>query len=127
MQNNPSSQIEVVVSSRFLDNQSNRNEGRYVFAYTIRIYNTGHIAARLIARHWQITDANGKVEYVTGEGVIGEQPRLRPGEEFRYTSGVVLGTEQGQMQGHYDMMADDGTEFTATIAPFVLSVPRTLH
>lgn len=77
MENNPSSKIEVAVSSRFLDQQSNRNEGRYVFAYTIRIYNAGNVPARLIARHWQITDANGKVEYVTGEGVIGEQPRLR--------------------------------------------------
>ena len=119
--------IEVAVEPRFLDDQSEPDAGRYVFAYTIRIRNRGSVAARLLARHWEITDGNGRVEEVHGDGVVGEQPRLRPGEEFRYTSGVMLGTERGTMQGHYDMLADDGTEFAAPVAPFVLSIPRTLH
>ena len=83
--------------------------------------------AQLLRRHWVITDANGKVQEVHGEGVVGEQPWLRPGEDFRYTSGAVLETALGTMQGRYDMLADDGTRFDAPIAPFTLSVPRTLH
>lgn len=123
----PRYRIEVEVSSSFLDSQSTPSDGRYAFAYTIRIRNAGAIAARLISRHWRITDGNGHVQHVDDEGVVGEQPRLRPGEHFKYTSGVMLETEHGQMQGHYDMVADDGTEFAAPIAAFVLSVPRTLH
>lgn len=119
--------ISVEVAPRFLDDQSTPEDGRFAFAYSIRIHNEGQVAARLVARHWRITDGNGRVERVDGEGVVGEQPRLRPGEEFRYTSGVMLETERGTMQGHYDMVADDGTEFAATIAPFVLAIPRTLH
>ncbi len=119
--------ISVEVAPRFLDDQSTPEDGRYAFAYSIRIQNEGQVAARLVARHWRITDGNGRVEQVDGEGVVGEQPRLRPGEEFRYTSGVMLETEHGTMQGHYDMVADDGTEFAATIEPFVLAIPRTLH
>ncbi len=119
--------ISVEVAPRFLDDQSTPEDGRYAFAYSIRIHNEGQVAARLVARHWRITDGNGRVEQVDGEGVVGEQPRLRPGEEFRYTSGVMLETEHGTMQGHYDMVADDGTEFAATIDPFVLAIPRTLH
>ncbi|WP_305806320.1 Co2+/Mg2+ efflux protein ApaG [Stenotrophomonas sp. YIM B06876] len=119
--------IEIEVSPRFLEEQSAPDEGRYAFAYTIRIHNRGSVAARLIARHWRITDGQGRVEQVDGDGVVGEQPRLRPGEQFHYTSGVMLETEHGTMQGHYDMLADDGTEFAAPIAPFVLSIPRTLH
>ncbi|AOD14159.1 Co2+/Mg2+ efflux protein ApaG [Xanthomonas fragariae] len=127
MQDDPRYRVEVEVSPRFLAHQSTPDKGRYAFAYSIRIQNAGALPARLIARHWQITDANGRTEQVDGEGVVGEQPWLRPGEVFHYTSGVLLETEQGQMQGHYDMVADDGTEFTALIAAFVLSVPRTLH
>ncbi len=119
--------ISVEVAPRFLDDQSTPEDGRFAFAYSIRIHNEGQVAARLVARHWRITDGNGRVEQVDGEGVVGEQPRLRPGEEFRYTSGVMLETEHGTMQGHYDMVADDGTEFAATIEPFVLAIPRTLH
>ena len=119
--------IEVEVSPRFVDEQSAPADGRYAFAYSIRIHNRGDMPARLLRRFWIITDGNGHTERVDGEGVVGEQPRLRPGEEFRYTSGVMLGTEHGTMQGHYDMIADDGTEFAAPIAPFVLTVPRTLH
>jgi len=119
--------ITVAVVTRFLDEQSAPDEGRYVFAYTIRIANTGEVPARLLSRHWCITDANGKVQEVRGEGVVGQQPWLKPGGEFEYTSGAVLETFCGRMQGSYRMLADDGTEFDAEIAPFALSIPRTLH
>jgi len=119
--------IDVKVQSRFLPEQSTPEEGRFVFAYTIRIHNSGDIPARLISRHWLITDDNGKVQEVRGEGVVGEQPWLRPGDDFEYTSGAVLETELGTMHGSYQMLADDGTHFDATIAPFTLSIPRTLH
>lgn len=119
--------IDIDVATRFLDDRSLPENGRYVFAYTIRIRNCGRVPARLLGRHWVITDANGKVQEVTGEGVVGEQPWLRPGEDFRYTSGAVLETPQGTMQGSYDMLADDGTRFDAPIPQFTLSVPRTLH
>ena len=119
--------IDVKVQARFLPEQSMPEDGRFVFAYTIRIHNSGEMPARLISRHWLITDGNGKVQEVRGEGVVGEQPWLRPGEEFEYTSGAVLETALGTMQGSYQMLADDGTEFDASIAPFTLSVPRTLH
>ena len=119
--------IAVAVAPRFLDEQSAPEEGRYVFAYTIRIANTGEVPARLLSRRWRITDANGKVQEVEGEGVVGQQPWLKPGSEFEYTSGAVLETFCGQMRGSYRMLADDGTEFEAEIAPFALSIPRTLH
>lgn len=119
--------ITVAVATRFLDEQSAPDEGRYVFAYTIRIANTGKVPARLLSRHWLITDANGRVQEVRGEGVVGQQPWLKPGSEFEYTSGAVLETFCGQMRGSYQMLADDGTEFDAEIEPFALSIPRTLH
>ena len=119
--------IDVDVRSRFLPEQSLPEDGRFVFAYTIRIRNTGSVPARLISRHWLITDGNGKIVEVRGEGVVGEQPWLRPGEDFEYTSGAVLETASGSMHGSYQMLADDGTRFEAEIAPFLLSVPRTLH
>ena len=119
--------IDVNVRSRFLPEQSEPEERRFVFAYTIRIHNSGSVPARLISRHWLITDDNGKVVEVRGEGVVGEQPWLRPGEDFEYTSGAVLETSGGTMQGSYQMLADDGTHFDAQIAPFLLSMPRTLH
>jgi ApaG protein len=119
--------IDIDVATRFLADQSAPEEGRYVFSYTIRIRNSGRIGARLLARHWTVTDANGKVQQVDGEGVVGEQPRLRPGQDFKYTSGAVLETSLGTMQGSYDMLADDGTRFDAPIPPFTLSTPRTLH
>jgi len=119
--------ITVAVATRFLDEQSAPDEGRYVFAYTIRIANGGEVAARLLSRHWLITDANGKVQEVRGDGVVGQQPWLKPGGEFEYTSGAVLETFCGQMKGSYQMLADDGTAFDAEIAPFALTIPRTLH
>ena len=119
--------FDIDVATRYLDDQSEPAQDRYVFAYTINIRNTGRVAARLLARHWVITDANGKVQEVQGDGVVGEQPWLRPGERFEYTSGAVLETNLGTMQGSYAMLADDGTQFDAPIAAFSLAVPRTLH
>ena len=119
--------LEISVATQFLDEQSDPDGGRYVFAYTIRIRNLGRLPAQLLDRHWLITDGNGKVEEVRGEGVVGEQPRLEPGEAFTYTSGAVLETAVGTMQGSYHMSGDDGTEFDAPIPAFTLAVPRTLH
>ena len=120
-------QFDIDVDTRFLDDQSAPEEGRYVFAYTIHIRNEGNVPARLLGRRWLITDGNGKVQEVVGEGVVGEQPWLRPGEGFEYTSGAVLETDIGTMRGSYDVLADDGTRFAAPIPAFTLSVPRTLH
>ena len=119
--------IDILVDTRFLEDQSAPETGRFVFAYTIQIENSGELPARLISRHWVITDGNGKVQEVRGEGVVGEQPWLRPGDRFEYTSGAVLETALGTMRGSYQMLADDGTHFDALIEPFTLSVPRTLH
>jgi len=119
--------IRVDVETRFLDDKSTPRENRYVFAYTINIRNEGAQAARLVARHWVITDANGKVQEVRGDGVVGEQPWMRPGDNFEYTSGAVLETSVGTMKGSYRMLADDGTWFEAPIAEFTLSIPRTIH
>jgi ApaG protein len=119
--------IAIDVATRFLPDESAPDDGRYVFAYTIRIRNRGAVPAQLISRHWIITDANGKVQEVRGDGVVGEQPRLAPGESFEYTSGAVLETGLGTMRGSYRMRTDDGTAFDAPIDPFTLSIPRTLH
>ncbi len=120
-------EFRIDVATRYLDDQSEPEQDRYVFAYTIHIRNSGRVPARLLGRHWVITDANGQVQEVTGEGVVGEQPWLRPGDDFTYTSGAVLETNLGTMEGSYDMLADDGTRFAAAIPAFTLSVPRTLH
>jgi len=119
--------IRVTVQTRFLNEQSAPKDNRYVFSYTIRIANTGTVGAKLLTRHWIITDANGKVQEVRGDGVVGEQPWLRPGDDFNYTSGAVLETAVGTMRGSYHMLADDGRHFDATIAQFTLSIPRTVH
>ncbi len=119
--------IRVEVESVYIEAQSVPDQNRYAFAYTVTIRNEGAIAAKLLTRHWVITDANGKVQEVRGEGVVGEQPHLRPGEGFQYTSGTLLDTAVGSMRGSYQMIADDGVHFDAEIAPFSLSVPRTLH
>lgn len=119
--------IKVAAQAFYLEEQSDPAHDRYVFAYTVLIQNQGNVAARLLSRHWIITDANSKVEEVRGEGVVGEQPYLRPGEGFQYTSGAILDTSVGSMQGSYQMLADDGVTFDAEIPPFVLSIPRTLH
>ena len=123
----PDYAIDVDVATRFLDDQSAPEDDRYVFAYTIRIHNRGRVPAQLLRRHWVITDANGKVQEVNGEGVVGEQPYLQPGEGFRYSSGAILETPVGAMQGSYRMVADDGQHFDAPIAPFRLAMPGLLH
>ena len=119
--------IRVDVATSYVEDQSNPTEGRFVFAYTITIRNEGQVAARLMTRHWIITDANGKVQEVQGEGVVGEQPHLKPGQGFRYSSGAILETPVGVMQGSYRMVADGGEVFDAPIAPFTLAMPGMLH
>lgn len=119
--------IRIQVATSYVDDQSEPDADRYVFAYTITISNSGDVAAQLISRHWIITDANGKVQEVNGDGVVGEQPYLNPGEEFRYSSGAVLETPVGAMQGLYRMETDSGASFDALIAPFTLAVPGLLH
>lgn len=120
-------QIEVTVRTTYVPGQSAPENNRYVFAYTITITNIGVTPARLLTRHWIITDANEKTQEVKGEGVVGEQPYLVPGMSFEYTSGTILETPVGVMRGSYQMEADDGTRFDAEIPAFTLSVPRTLH
>ena len=119
--------IKVAAQSFYIEEQSDPEQDRYVFAYTITIRNEGSVPAKLLTRHWIITDSNGQVEEVRGDGVVGEQPYLRPGEGFQYTSGAVLKTPVGSMKGSYQMLADDGITFDAEIPAFTLSVPRTLH
>jgi ApaG protein len=120
-------EIEIDVATTYIDDQSQPYSDRYVFAYTISITNNGDVPAQLISRHWIITDANGKVQEVSGDGVVGEQPHLNPGEMFRYSSGAVLETPVGAMQGLYRMEADNGIGFDAPIAPFTLAVPGLLN
>ncbi|CAK0773152.1 DUF525 domain-containing protein ApaG [Gammaproteobacteria bacterium] len=119
--------IHIEVQSAYLPEQSFPAISRFVFAYTVTIRNEGSVSARLLARHWLITDATGKVQEVRGQGVVGEQPYLRPGESFQYTSGTLLETSVGSMHGSYHFMADDGVEFDANIPPFGMSIPHTLH
>ena len=119
----------IIVSPRasYIAEQSDVGAGRYAFAYTITITNNGAVPAQLISRHWIITDANNLVQEVRGQGVVGAQPRLNPGESFEYTSGSMLSTPVGTMRGTYQMVAEDGAHFDAVIPEFTLSVPRVLH
>jgi ApaG protein len=119
--------VTVSAATQYLVEQSEEAAGRYVFAYTITLRNTGSVAAQLISRHWIITDAQGLVQEVRGLGVVGAQPLLQPGESFEYTSGTSIATAVGTMRGSYQMLAEDGTRFEATIPEFTLSVPRVLH
>ncbi|MDH5300999.1 MAG: Co2+/Mg2+ efflux protein ApaG [Gammaproteobacteria bacterium] len=119
--------IQVHVKPQYLPDQSSPTLGRYTFAYTVTITNTGNQAARLLSRHWIITDATGKVQETRGEGVVGETPYLRPGDSYEYTSGTVMDSPVGCMEGSYQMLADDGIQFDATIPAFTLSIPRALH
>jgi ApaG protein len=120
-------EIKIQVATQYVDDQSEPEVGRFVFAYTITIENSGNVPAKLQSRHRLITDANGRVQEVTGDGVVGEQPYLHPGETFRYSSGAVLDTPVGAMQGSYRMQADNGIGFDAPIPPFTLAVPGMLH
>jgi ApaG protein len=119
--------IAVSAAPEFITDQSDAENGQYVFAYTITIRNVGHEPAQLVSRHWIITDADGEVQEVRGLGVVGEQPLLQPGESFTYTSGCPLPTPIGTMRGTYQMVAEDGTHFTADIPEFALVAPHTLH
>jgi ApaG protein len=119
--------ISVVSKAIYVEDQSDPSKSQYVFAYTITISNTGTVPAQLVSRHWIITDANGKVLEVKGLGVVGQQPLLKPGESFEYTSGTHLETAVGTMHGTYQMIAEDGKAFDAPIPSFTLSVPRVLH
>jgi ApaG protein len=120
-------EIRIRVATQYVDDQSEPEIDRYVFAYTITIENKSDISTRLLSRHWVITDANGNVQEVSGDGVVGEQPKLGPGETYRYSSGAVLETPVGAMQGSYKMQTDDGIDFDAPIPPFTLAVPGMLH
>jgi len=119
--------INIDVVTAYIQEQSDPSDKRFVFAYTITIKNSGQVPAKLLTRHWLITDANGKVQEVRGDGVVGEQPYLQPGQGFRYSSGAVLETPVGSMQGSYQMIADDGLMFDAPISPFSLAVPGVVH
>ena len=127
MANEKRHEITVSAAVQYLSDQSDEKSGRYVFAYTITIRNTGNVTAQLISRHWVITDSQGLVQEVRGLGVVGAQPVLRPGEQHEYTSGTAVATPVGTMRGSYQMVAEDGTRFEAPIPEFTLSVPRVLH
>jgi ApaG protein len=119
--------VRVNVSTVYVPSQSSPGEHRYVFAYTVRITNEGTDVVQLRSRHWIITHGSGKVEEVRGPGVVGQQPTLRPGEHFEYTSGCVLETPRGTMRGTYQMFFPDGRSFNADIASFTLAMPHTLN
>ena len=119
--------VEVSVRTEYLENQSLPSEGKYFFSYTVTIKNVGKIPAKLISRHWVITDANERIEEVRGLGVVGEQPRLKTNESFEYTSGTIINTPVGTMYGTYQMVADNGYEFDAEIPIFSLNIPKVLN
>jgi len=119
--------IRINVKTEYLPSESEEANNRYVFAYNITVENHGSQPAKLLSRHWIITDAESKVQEVKGKGVIGEQPRLKHGESFSYTSGTMIETPVGSMQGSYQMLADDDHKFDALIEPFTLAIPGVLH
>jgi ApaG protein len=119
--------IKVNTITQYLESHSEPESGRYVFAYTVTIYNKGDEPSKLLSRHWIITDAEGRKQEVRGDGVVGEQPHLLPGEYFRYSSAAMIGTPVGIMHGEYQMVTDNGELFETEIPPFTLAMPRTLH
>ena len=119
--------ICVFPISHYIESESNPDVDHYVFGYTITIQNLGSVSATLLTRHWQITDGNGNIQEIQGEGVVGKTPLLKPGELFRYTSAAVLETPVGVMKGNYRMFSENGRYFAANIPQFTLSIPRTLH
>lgn len=127
MENNALFKVQIVAQVKYLAEQSDEADNRFVFSYTITLTNNGDSTVQLLSRHWVITDANNQVQEVRGQGVVGEQPVIKPGQSFGYTSGTVLSTPVGTMTGSYQMVAEDGTKFEAPIPQFVLSVPRVLH
>ena len=120
-------QIEISVKTNYIEEESSPEQGHYVFSYTITIMNTGEEPAKLISRHWIITDADGRIQEVRGKGVVGDQPHLKPGDSYTYTSGTMMETAVGFMQGSYQMVADDDHKFDAVISAFRLAVPGVLH
>jgi ApaG protein len=124
---NENHNISVTATASFVEQESDVNQNRYIFAYTITIANTGKSTAQLLQRHWVLTDANGKIQEVHGEGVIGMQPQINTGENFRYTSSALLETDVGIMQGYYTFRDNNGETFNAPIPCFTLAIPRTLH
>lgn len=120
-------QIAIVTSVRYQAEESDEEHARFIFSYTITIHNHGNIAAKLLRRHWIITDSNHRVQEVHGDGVVGEQPLILPGRRFEYSSGTLLTTPVGTMRGYYTLRTDDGSEFDVAIPEFVLSIPRVLH
>jgi len=127
MENNSINKIQIVAQVKHLAEQSDEADNRFVFSYTITLTNNGDSTVQLLSRHWVITDSNNQVQEVRGQGVVGEQPVLKPGQSFGYTSGTVISTPVGTMTGSYQMVSEDGTKFDAPIPQFVLSVPRVLH
>ncbi len=119
--------IEIEVETCFLENESQPQDARYIFSYTITITNHSEEAIKLLTRHWNICDANEKVQEVHGEGVVGQQPHLSSGQSFQYSSGAILETAVGTMQGDYDFITDSGDIFNAPIPEFMLADPATLH
>jgi ApaG protein len=120
-------QITVTAETQYVPDQSDEDKSRFVFAYTITLRNTGNVPAQLISRHWIISDGRDQVQEVRGLGVVGEQPLIKPGDTYRYTSGTAIATPVGTMRGSYQMVAEDGTAFDAPIPEFTLSMPRVLH
>lgn len=120
-------EIDIEVEASYMADHSEPEKDRYAFAYTITLVNRGSISAKLLTRRWIITDTDNRIEEVEGEGVVGEQPTLKPGEGFRYTSGAVVETPVATMHGSYKMLAEDGNTFNTDIPQFVLSAPRILH
>jgi ApaG protein len=123
----PRYQVDVSVVTRFLVEQSQPEQNRFAFAYTVTVHNSGELPAKLLSRHWVITDGDGHVEEVRGDGVVGQQPLIKSGQSHTYSSGTVMMTKVGNMQGSYQMLAEDGKRFDAVIAPFRLAVPGALH
>lgn len=127
MAENKKYEIDISIRTAYLPDQSDEDADRHVFAYTITIANTGTVATQLISRHWIINNGDGTIQEVRGLGVVGEQPLLKPGDSFEYTSGTVISTPVGSMKGSYQMAAEDGVHFDVPISEFILSVPRILH
>ncbi len=119
--------INIEILPTYIAEQSDPYNDHYVFSYTVTIRNEGKKPARLLTRHWVITDGDGQVQEVRGEGVIGKQPHLAPGENFKYTSGTFMNTPVGTVRGSYQMITDSGETFEADIPSFTLAVPNTLH
>ena len=127
MNNEKKYDINILVRTTYLPEQLDEEADRHVFSYTITISNTGNVASQLISRHWIITSGDGNIHEVRGLGVVGEQPLIKPGDTFEYTSGTTIPSLAGTMKGSYQMVAEDGFHFTVDIPEFILSVPRVLH